>query len=157
MLTALTVAFGPFAIAVAEARGAMEHVSGVWAAMAAQQFTRVGTQRGLVGTQNATEAEIMRRQFTRVGAERGLVGTQNPTEAEIQRRQFTRVGAERGLVGVQNATERAMSLKAIAIGWLVGEALRGVGSVNPTQAMIYRRMAEAYCNRSGGPTGAGRL
>ena len=128
MLMALAEAFGPVAVATAKAQSSMARVANVYADLALRANTRL---------------------------EAGGVGKQNETESEIQRRQVTRVGAQANLVGTQNATERAM--KAFVVDAFVNEALRGVGSVNATQAEIYRRLAAAFVVLPSAPTGAGRL
>lgn|SRR5262245_8506545 len=125
MLT-LAQALGPVAEAVARAQSAMERVSRQWADMALAINTRVGAERGLVGQENVTEAEIQRRQVTRIGGAAGLVGTQNPTDALIHRTIVTRLMSG---VGTINATQ-AEIYRRIATAYVSLPARpRGLGDI----------------------------
>jgi len=126
MLT-LAQVLGPVAEASAKAAVSMQRVAALWSEMTLRINTRIGAARGLVGVENATEAEIQRRQVTRIAGARGLVGVQNPTEAEIYRRIATRL------------------------------TLGAVGTLNATQVEIYMRMATAYVSLPPRARGLGEI
>lgn len=121
MLTAFTLAMGPLGEAVARATAAMSVI----------QITPVVST---VGTLTPVQAEIERRQVARPTT--GAVGTENAVEAEVRRRQVTRTNA--GGPGTENALERDFHHQ------VAGKLLAGVGSINPTQAEIYRRIMGTY-------------